>query len=356
MPKQRSSTSSPPPTKESPKSIKKLPPTPPSKVLLEKEEEVAETARLPKQRPMPPKRPLKARSSTDTPAPRPIPAPRRISGKDVVKSPGIDSVVDHTSKQVDKDLQPQALTTDVDNEDERIQEDTHVPEVTASDDERNTIEQVGQKSQTDADLPTGDDTKDSAKETSSPSALPLGTTDNHTSILEKRTNTDVIKNTGHLSRTISSTDEYEHMRPGVTKDKNHDGITVVHDRPEERSPDSPASSTRKDEAGYAIPCPVTTHEEAAYDVPMKTEKTGTQQIPILITENEERLAAGKENSSTPPDGSRSDDQLTPFKIERDALGVRSTCTCIYTLYIPSTCVCQNSIVATCMFQGTFLVK
>ena len=312
-------------------------PPPPSKPTAEGEEDVVETAAVPKMRPLPPKRPLKSRLSNETPvpAPRPIPAPRKSGGKDVLKSPlrGITDEVEevHAATEV-LDLELVSPNIDTKNEHKNVQDQMQ--------NEKNKIaEQQADYALPDIikpDLPS-DDTEGVT--------LPLP--------VEETVNDDIETETKHESRTlddplspiVSSTDEYEQMRPGVTKGNNRSQKSATkspeYDEPHQRNTTS-ALTANHNEVAYAIPCHVTKQGETTYDVPVSTAgatgnvTSSTPQIPIVATPNEEDLTTGRGESPSPPCSSSVEDQLKPFRIERDALGVKKL---VLPNMLPINCPC-----------------
>lgn len=336
MPKERSLTSSPPPLKEPPKNIKKIPPTPPSKPT-EKEAEALQTSPLLKQRPIPPKRPLKPRASTDAPvaAPRPVPTPRRAGGKDITKSPLRE--VDEIMNDKTNVLEPPVVSNINTESQEHVESQKDDTEIIDSkmNEKAETIEEEGAEAvlpevTTDNGLANTDTV---SKNRDNNEASPTPPSNVHIEELnlpmeETIYQKSVSEGTCPKSPNASSTDEYEHMRPGVTKDKSNSPKETVkspeYEEPEEWNLESPKEING---GGYATPCPVPKKEEAAYDMPVTPIKVDLKtlppapQVPVLATVNEEKLTAGRGKSPPLPRSSTGEDQLKPFQMERDALGV-----------------------------------
>jgi hypothetical protein len=133
---------------------------------------------------------------------------------------------------------------------------------------------------------------------------------------------------GHPSRHVSSADEYEHMKPGVTKGNSQSPQNALkppeYEEPKVCNSNSSASLPAHQEAEYATPSPVTKQKEATYDLPNSTKKSevnvasATPQISLVASASEEHLTTGRGKSPSPSGG---EDNLKPFKIERDCLGV-----------------------------------
>lgn len=346
MPKERSLTSSPPPLKEPPKN-KKIPPTPPSKPT-EKEAEALQTSPLLKQRPIPPKRPLKPRASTDAPvaAPRPVPTPRRAGGKDITKSP-LREVSDEIMNDKTNILEPPVVSNINTESHEHVESQKDDTEIIASEinEKTDTIEEESAEAvlpevTTDNGLANTDTV---SKNCDNNEASPTPPSNLHVEELnlpveETIHQKSVSEGTCPKSPNASSTDEYEHMRPGVTKDKsNSHKETPEYEEPEEWNLESPKQINS---GCYATPCPVPKKEEAAYDMPVTPIKVDLKtlppapQVPVLATVNEEKLTAGRGKSPPLPHSSTGEDQLKPFQLERDALGVSVTkpVVCVHRLY------------------------
>ena len=334
MPKQRchtSSSSPPPPLSESPK---KQPPPPPTKPIPETEEEG--TAPTPKQRPIPPKRPLKPRTATNVPvqAPRPMPVPRKVGGKDVQidKSPRreLPSEVENSDHEL---LKAESVSKLSDASDECLDEPETINEpcTTAGD-----VEHKNGHTMMNDVLPTA--TCDTTSATSPSRETILGSTIPPVE-MEVTGNTSVVADNSHSPNT--STDEYEHMTPGVTKGGLAKTKSPEYDEPVERDmTESPPMSTQKD-VEYAVPSPVSKQAENTYAVPKSTGTpavdiaSSTPQIPVVTATDEENLTAGRGTNQPPPHGS-SADHLKPFHIERDALGVRVKNVTIISNYLKDT--------------------
>lgn len=336
MPKERSLTSSPPPLKEPPKNIKKIPPTPPSKPT-EKEAEALQTSPLLKQRPIPPKRPLKPRASTDAPvaAPRPVPTPRRAGGKDMMKSP-LREVSDEIMKDKTNVLELPVVSNMNTESHEQVESQKDDTEIIAS--EMNEKTETIEEESAEAVLPeitTDNDmaNTDTVSKNSNNNEAPTPPSNVHVNLPVEETvyQKSVSEGTCPKSPNASSTDEYEHMRPGVTKDKSSSHKeTPEYEEPEEWNLESPKQINS---GGYATPCPVPKTEEAAYDMPVTPIKIDFKtlppppQVPVLATVNEEKLTAGRGKSPPLPRSSTGEDQLKPFQMERDSLGVSVTKPC-----------------------------
>lgn len=336
IPKERSLTSSPPPSKESPKNIKKIPPPPPSKPITEKEEEV-ETAPLPKQRPMPPKRPLKPRASSDAPVavPRPVPAPRRTGGKEVTKSPlrELPEEIVEDGAQIVTVTSHSNIEPHVGNE--PVESQKHNPEMM----NELTEEERVHETTTESDIDT-DSKKNAENENNRLSPTPPLHVEeiNMPAKAETVHQRGVSEDNDPKSPNASSTDEYEPMMPGVTKDESRSCKgTPEYEEPEVWNLDSPALPIELDDGGYATPCPVPKKDEAAYDMPVPSTKVDlnvlspTPQVPVLATVNEESLTAGRGKSPPLPCSSSGEGQLKPFRIERDALGVKLSVIFVHSL-------------------------
>ena len=319
IPKQRSITSSPPPTSlESPKTGKTLP-IPPAKLTKEKEEVEADTVPVPKQRPIPPKRPLKPRAATDAPvtAPRPVPAPRKMAGKEGVVSPARDLPLPEGDKDVVlAENEPRPLSTQGTPTDE--QKDSR--EAVAGDIISREEEGMAEAGEDRADSnPSSEIFPTSSRETS-PSLKSQEKEKSRGDISTDREQLDVdigSDNSSHV-RHASSTDEYEHMKPGVTKEDHH----VSSKPPEYDEPESKPCLHQEEK--YATPSPLTKQKETTYDVPNSGGEENLSVVPtapqisLVASENEENLTTGRGKSSKPQ---HSEEHLKPFKIERDALGV-----------------------------------
>lgn len=326
MPKQRSITSSSPPSPHESAKGTKILPTPPAKVAKVKEE--GDTVPVPKQRPVPPKRPMKPRAATDAPVPpsRPVPAPRRVVGREGAASPasdlppgenkdaGIGEAENETQIVEAPSTQETAQENHIDEPKVLLQplpedanKEEQAEEIVENEPETNTTEQK---------MPTND------RETTetSPSSQMQEEKENNSGAATENANR--VSECGREIRHVSSADEYEHMKPGVTKDKGQRSKKS----PEYEDLDicKPASCTpspQTDETKYATPSPVTKQKETTYAVPHVTGESNapvvppTPQISLVASENEENLTVGSSNQQ------QSEDRLKPFQIERDALGV-----------------------------------
>ena len=329
IPKQRSVTASPPPptSGENAKSTKKLP-APPVKVTQEKEETEANVVPVPKQRPVPPKRPLKPRAATEIQTPaqtsRPVPAPRRIVVKEEVVSPvqvasPVNDVPEdkkEVEQQVDKEtlvIEPgSSPATDVSDLNQEVE---IVREVTVNEQE----EKVEETEEGKDSLPT-----DVTECSPALQAEEENTSSPNVSSVNGGEDASTASEAGPLSRCLSSADEYELMKSGVTKASNQYPNKA---RYEEVDVSTSRPSQSKQEAEYAKPFYTTKEKETTYDIPhTKGENSvsvvsAAPQISLVASENEENLTTGRgKNPATP----LNDEHLKPFKIERDALGVRGS--------------------------------
>ena len=320
MPKQRSVTASPPPTpSDIAKGAKKLP-VPPAKPTQEKEEIIElDVTPVPKQRPVPPKRPLKPRAATEMPvaAPRPRPAPRKVAGKEGTSSPARELAeaereeaprLEKEQSETEKEVTGNELSSSPGNhtnEQKIVQE--IIPEVRVTEQEEE-VEQTVQHRAEDK-LPSD-----------STETLEVVQEENVTHDSVAKEDKDASEDGSELRR--SSSDEYELMKSGVTKK----GSSQYQKSVGSEEPDNSCAPPQK-EAEYATPSPVTKQMETTYDLPHAT-RTGkvvvspAPQIALVASENEENLTTGRGKSSAPP---QNEEQLKPFKIERDALGVGHFC-------------------------------
>lgn len=343
MPKERSLTSAPPTSRVSPKNTKKLP-HPPSKPLTAKEGEAVEIAPIPKQRPMPPKRPLKPRAATDAvlPAPRPVPAPRRAGGKEIISPSLQEEVPEQMQVITEVSVVPQASSLNTNTENEQVKKQADIQEVIEKNEEQVKEERPHVRvpelieDTVSTDVVSKNSTGEDDKKITTPPSLPLEKgTDNHlpTEAETKEVVYPMSEVEHHGPEAPLTDSEYEHMQPGVTKEKCRSHIEATkspeYDEPEEWNLDSPALLDQQNEGGYAIPYPVLKPEEATYDVPNSSTKAGanvvssTPQIALVATMNEENITTGTGKSPS-PSHTGGEDQLKPFRIERDALGV-TTC-------------------------------
>ena len=325
MPKQRSITSSPPPTSnESPK-VTKILPTPPAKVAKEKEEVEADVVPVPKQRPVPPKRPLKPRSATD--APRPVPAPRRVVGKEGAIFPAKDLPPDE-DKDVDVEQAEESPVTETPSTQETAQEiSTNESPLTAPEDTTKQEEKVNEMVENRLHIKVHVMEEKLHTKTTETPPTPQPQEENKTSTdisTGYKKDNRAVSEHDQEKRHVSSADEYEHMKPGITKDKSqgpeYEHLDVL------CSPSPSTQSPQKQDSKYATPSAATKQKETTYAVPHVTGDTNasvlpaTPQISLVASENEENLTTGSGKSSIPQ---QSEDHLKPvkFEIERDALGV-----------------------------------
>ena len=339
MPKQRSITSSPPPPPNDSPKVTKTPPTPPAKVTKEKEEVEANVAPVPKQRPVPPKRPMKPRSVTDAPVtqPRPVPAPRRIGKEGAVSPakempPGEEKNADIDTEQIQKDT----IVTEAPSTQEIIQKVSTNDSLPTAPEDTITSKQEEKEEET-VDRPESFATKE--KE-STDDAEPTETPPSTQPQKENKTRGDIstdnnpddntVSEHDQDKRHVSSADEYEHMKPGVTKDKcqaskkspEYEDLDVCTPKPSVQPPQT-------QDTKYATTSEATKQKETMYAVPHVTGETNasvlaTPQISVVASENEENLTTGSGKNSNQQQG---DVHLQPmkFEIERDAFGVSSDC-------------------------------
>lgn len=294
---------------------------------------------MPKQRPIPPKRPFKPRASTDAPvaAQRPVPTPRRTGAKEITKS-SLKEVPDEIMN--DKTNVLELPVTSNLNAESHEQEESHKDdtEIVASKMSENTEEERAETMLPENNGTANTDTDSKNSNNSEASAIPPS----HINFPEEKTvfQESVSENHYPKAPNASNTDEYEHMKPGVTKDQSSSYKETVkspeYEEPEEWNLESPK---QLNSGGYATPSPVPKKDEAAYDMPVtpiNLKLPPAPQVPILATVNEERLTAGRGKSPPLPRNSTGEDQLKPFQMERDALGVMEVSLnlviCVHSLY------------------------
>ena len=327
-------------------------------------EGVVEIAPVPKQRPVPPKRPTKPRATTDVPvpAPRPVPVPRKVIMKEVAPQKELPDEIKEEEQVIAERLpvvneqEPEPLNLGQDAGKEPVEDRTDEQQV-STDNEREKEGEVEEENPepkspapTQEAHPTTDGitipslpettqqttTEREDKNTSETTPTPSPAEKSNTHAVAVHPPTETTKeellhpsaegDSGVRSALTTSTDcDYEPMRSGITKDagRSHKEVTKSpeYEEPAEWHPDS------SDGGDYAVPRPASKQEVATYDIPKSVPKvtvgitSPTPQISVVATVKEESLTTGRGKAPSPPPSSGNEEQLKPFRIERDALGV-----------------------------------